>query len=247
MRATRSADSSTRLTRALAVKEGERIVREAVEKFGIVRASCVHRVGELEIGDMAVWVGASAHHRDEAFRACRYIIDEVQSRVPIWKKEHYVTGDSWMGQLRKMREPRTPRSHRRIRTDGARLLAADDTQRRLALPVRPRLGESSVLVIRAGGLGSPALSYLPAAGVGTIGIVDGDVLEPSNLHRQVIYGVGGWRQAESRARGEAACALSTPPSSWSASMGDSRPTTSKRSSRTSISSSIAQTISRRSS
>jgi molybdopterin synthase catalytic subunit len=54
----------------------------------------VHRLGDLGIGDVAVWVGVSAAHRDEAFRACRYIIDEVKHRVPIWKKEHYVNGDS---------------------------------------------------------------------------------------------------------------------------------------------------------
>ena len=78
----------------LAVKEGERIVAEAIKRFGIERAACVHRVGDLGIGDMAVFVGASARHRDEAFRACRYIIDEVKHRVPIWKKEHYENGDS---------------------------------------------------------------------------------------------------------------------------------------------------------
>ena len=43
---------------------------------------------------MAVWVGVSAAHRGEAFDACRYIIDAVKHRVPIWKKEHYVNGDS---------------------------------------------------------------------------------------------------------------------------------------------------------
>jgi len=78
----------------LAVKEGERIVAEAIKRFGIERAACVHRVGDLAIGEMAVWVGASARHREEAFRACRYIIDEVKHRVPIWKKEHYENGDS---------------------------------------------------------------------------------------------------------------------------------------------------------
>src|SRR6202047_5155353 len=78
----------------LAVKEGERIIAEAVERFGIEHAACVHRIGDLAIGDMAVYVGASARHRDEAFRACRYIIDEVKHRVPIWKKEHYENGDS---------------------------------------------------------------------------------------------------------------------------------------------------------
>ncbi len=79
---------------ALANKEGERIVQEAIQRFGVVKAACVHRVGALEIGDLAVWVGVSSRHRDEAFKACRYIIDEVKHRVPIWKKEHYENGDS---------------------------------------------------------------------------------------------------------------------------------------------------------
>jgi molybdopterin synthase catalytic subunit len=78
----------------LACKEGERIVAEAIERFGIVKAACVHRVGSLAIGELAVWVGVSSRHRAEAFAACRYIIDEVKHRVPIWKKEHYVNGDS---------------------------------------------------------------------------------------------------------------------------------------------------------
>ncbi len=79
---------------ALAIKEGERIVGHAIEQFGVIAAACVHRVGSLEIGELAVWVGVSSRHRAEAFDACRYIIDEVKHRVPIWKKEHYVNGDS---------------------------------------------------------------------------------------------------------------------------------------------------------
>ncbi|MFM2418354.1 MAG: hypothetical protein RL385_3077 [Pseudomonadota bacterium] len=82
---------------ALALKEGTRIVEQAVAQFGVVAAQCVHRVGELGIGEVAVWVGVSAHHRDEAFRACRFIIDEVKHRVPVWKKEHYTDGStSWV-------------------------------------------------------------------------------------------------------------------------------------------------------
>jgi molybdopterin synthase catalytic subunit len=79
---------------SLAVREAERIVAEAVARFGVTRAACAHRVGALAIGELAVWVGVSAPHRDEAFRACRYIIDEIKQRLPIWKKEHYVNGDS---------------------------------------------------------------------------------------------------------------------------------------------------------
>jgi molybdopterin synthase catalytic subunit len=79
---------------ALGVREGERIVQEACEKFGVEKALCVHRLGDLDLKEIAVWVGVASPHRDEAFKACRYIIDEVKHRVPIWKKEHYVSGDS---------------------------------------------------------------------------------------------------------------------------------------------------------
>jgi molybdopterin synthase catalytic subunit len=78
----------------LALKEGGRILAEALERFPIKRALCIHRVGALQLTDLAVWVGVSAVHRGEAFDACRYIIDEVKHRVPIWKKEHYRNGDS---------------------------------------------------------------------------------------------------------------------------------------------------------
>ena len=78
----------------LALKEGDRIVAEALQRFPIRHALCVHRTGGLALGDLAVWVGVSAVHRGEAFDACRYIIDEVKHRVPIWKKEHYLNGDS---------------------------------------------------------------------------------------------------------------------------------------------------------
>ena len=79
---------------ALGVREGERIIAEALSRFGVAHALCVHRIGALQVGELAVWVGVSAAHRDEAFRACRYIIDEVKHRLPIWKKEHYLNGDS---------------------------------------------------------------------------------------------------------------------------------------------------------
>jgi molybdopterin synthase catalytic subunit len=78
----------------LAVKEGERIVAEALRRHPVKHALCIHRIGSLDLGDMAVWVGVSSAHRGEAFDACRFIIDEVKHRVPIWKKEHYRNGDS---------------------------------------------------------------------------------------------------------------------------------------------------------
>jgi molybdopterin synthase catalytic subunit len=78
----------------LAVKEGERIIADALRRFPVKHALCIHRVGTLDLRDMAVWVGVSSAHRREAFDACRFIIDEVKHRVPIWKKEHYQSGDS---------------------------------------------------------------------------------------------------------------------------------------------------------
>jgi molybdopterin synthase catalytic subunit len=78
----------------LAVREARRILAEAGARFGIAHVACAHRLGDLAVGELAVWVGVSAAHRHEAFLACRYIIDEIKHRLPIWKKEHYVDGDS---------------------------------------------------------------------------------------------------------------------------------------------------------
>jgi molybdopterin synthase catalytic subunit len=76
----------------LAEKEGTRILAEASARFPILEAACVHRTGALALGDLAVWVGVTAEHRAAAFEACRYIIDEAKTRVPIWKREHYADG-----------------------------------------------------------------------------------------------------------------------------------------------------------
>jgi len=78
----------------LAVSEGGKIIAEAAACYPILQAACVHREGLLEIGECAVWVGVTSAHRDEAFAACRFIIDEVKVRLPIWKKEYYVSGNS---------------------------------------------------------------------------------------------------------------------------------------------------------
>ena len=82
---------------SLAIKEGNQILDEAIEKYDLIDAFCIHRVGTLEIGEIAVVVVATSGHRDEVFKGCRYIIDEVKSRVPIWKKEHYEDGETeWL-------------------------------------------------------------------------------------------------------------------------------------------------------
>jgi molybdopterin synthase catalytic subunit len=81
----------------LAGREGEVILAEALARFEVRDARCVHRIGSLAVGDLAVWVAVSADHRDAAFAACRWIIDEIKRRVPIWKNEHYADGESgWL-------------------------------------------------------------------------------------------------------------------------------------------------------
>ena len=81
----------------LAESQGHAILHDACLRFDLNAARAVHRIGRLEIGDLAVWVGVSAAHRGAAFDACRWIIDEIKQRVPIWKNEHYTGGESgWL-------------------------------------------------------------------------------------------------------------------------------------------------------
>lgn len=97
---------------SMALKQGARILQDALRRFDILDAACVHRVGKLKLGDLAVWVGVTAEHRGDAFDACRYIIDEIKQRVPIWKKEFYAGGDSgWVDptasiRTRRKKQPR---------------------------------------------------------------------------------------------------------------------------------------------
>lgn len=77
----------------LARKEGQRIVSEALDRFGLEAARAIHRVGTLVVGEAALVVEVASGHRGEAFEACRYIVDEIKHRVPIWKLEHYREGD----------------------------------------------------------------------------------------------------------------------------------------------------------
>jgi molybdopterin synthase catalytic subunit len=74
------------------------IVDEACAEWSILRVAAVHRVGSLDVGEPAVTVAVSSAHRSDGFDACRYIIDELKSRVPIWKKEHWPGGAEWVAE-----------------------------------------------------------------------------------------------------------------------------------------------------
>jgi molybdopterin synthase catalytic subunit len=82
---------------SMALAEMRRIVAELVAEIPEARVSVVHRTGSLRVGDVAVVCAASAPHRDEAYRACRALIDRIKSRVPIWKREHGPDGADWVG------------------------------------------------------------------------------------------------------------------------------------------------------
>jgi molybdopterin synthase catalytic subunit len=72
------------------------IVAEVFERWDVTRIAAVHRIGTLAVGEPAVMVAVSSGHRDAAFPAARYLIDELKARAPIWKKEHWSGGAEWV-------------------------------------------------------------------------------------------------------------------------------------------------------
>jgi molybdopterin synthase catalytic subunit len=80
----------------MAEKQLQIIREETLKKFDVEEILIVHRYGDLKVGDNIVLIAVSAGHRDSAFEACRYVIDELKKRVPIWKREHAPTGARWV-------------------------------------------------------------------------------------------------------------------------------------------------------
>ncbi len=78
----------------LARREGARLLAEAGARFAPARVAAAHRLGRLVPGAVAVVVVAAAPHRQEAFAACRWLIDRIKADLPVWKREHYADGSS---------------------------------------------------------------------------------------------------------------------------------------------------------
>ena len=74
----------------------EEIAAETTRRFPVTEVRLVHRLGRLEIGEASVAVAAASPHRAEAFAACRFAIDALKAKVPIWKKEFYADGSEWL-------------------------------------------------------------------------------------------------------------------------------------------------------
>ena len=83
---------------AMAEKRLGEICEEARAAHGALRVTLRHRVGIVAVGEAAVVIAASAAHRAAAFDACRAVIEEIKKSAPLWKKEHYADGSSWIGQ-----------------------------------------------------------------------------------------------------------------------------------------------------
>lgn len=80
----------------MALKEMEKLVRRAHEQFEIASVGIVHRLGKMEIGETSVVISVAAPHRRAAFEACEWVIKELKRTVPIWKKEVYADGETWI-------------------------------------------------------------------------------------------------------------------------------------------------------
>jgi molybdopterin synthase catalytic subunit len=81
---------------SMALAEMKKLRTDAITKFGLLDARIVHRIGTVKGGDNIVFIAAGAEHRVAALEACRWMIDELKERVPIWKKEITPQGDSWV-------------------------------------------------------------------------------------------------------------------------------------------------------
>ena len=82
----------------LAINQGEKLITQAKQQFDIINAVAIHRIGDLAIGDIAVWIGVTAHHRYPAFDACRWLLDAIKADIPVWKQEFYAdsTESLWL-------------------------------------------------------------------------------------------------------------------------------------------------------
>ena len=81
---------------SMALSEMNSLREEAIERFKLIEARIVHRLGVVQAGDSIVFIATGAEHRAPALQACHWIIDELKERVPIWKKEITPQGEAWV-------------------------------------------------------------------------------------------------------------------------------------------------------
>ena len=81
---------------AMALKEMRSLIASARERFAVAHVCIIHRLGRIEIGETSVVISVASPHRAAAFEACEWLIRELKRTVPIWKKEVYGEGESWI-------------------------------------------------------------------------------------------------------------------------------------------------------
>jgi len=161
----------------------QQLIKKVKTKFQLNYFQCVHRVGKIEAGECALWLGIRSIHRNDSISACDYIITYIKNKFPIWKKEiYYNLKHSWINDSSILLNKNKIKNNNKKKYYSRQIII-------------PNIGENgqkilenkSILIVGAGGLGSVAITYLIRAGIGQIGICEYDIVEISNLHRQILY------------------------------------------------------------
>lgn len=142
---------------------------EVKKRFKIIECIAIHRLDRTEVGQAAVLIEVTSKHRNEAFKACRFLIDELKKQLPIWKKEVFLDGTaSWQKNCQHHLGPSLPVTK--------------------ALFARGLKNQNkNILLVGAGGLGCPLAINLSS--LFDLTIYDGDLVEPKNISRQFIFGL----------------------------------------------------------
>lgn len=175
----------------MALKELERIGMGVSAQWPDAKVAITHRLGDLEIGEVSVAIALSAPHRNQAYAASRYAIEELKRAVPIWKRENDENGNEWIEgcHIYETSWLETHYSQEQLHQDW-------DNRERYAKQIRytpigeqgqTRLNEARVAIVGVGALGGAIANQLTRAGVGFIRLIDRDIVEVSNLHRQVLF------------------------------------------------------------
>jgi molybdopterin synthase catalytic subunit len=80
----------------MALRQLKDIRKEALQKFGVNQITIIHRVGVLEVSDNIVLIAVGGAHRDESFKACRFVLEQLKAKAPLWKKEFTTDGSYWV-------------------------------------------------------------------------------------------------------------------------------------------------------
>jgi molybdopterin synthase catalytic subunit/molybdopterin/thiamine biosynthesis adenylyltransferase len=155
------------------------LVAEARQKFGIMAWQALHRLGRVEMGEEAVFIEVAAVHRQQAFLACRYLIDELKAKLPIFKKEVYADSTfAWSRGCHHNKDSCQDTNDALKPVKNLLLQSGQDFS---------KLQKAKVLLVGAGGLGCPLAYHLAGAGIGRLDIYDGDLIETANLARQFMF------------------------------------------------------------